>query len=192
MTKNFRHGMEGRNTMKKICTLACVCLLALAVLTSCISNTSSSSQEEIDLEQLYVEQNEFLTATGWDCYISLREDRQNQVYERLFYYCWKTEAVLTLEDIKEYLSSEFEEDGSVRTYNNGNWPEIEAYVNWGWEHEEEMEEFHMEVLHKQSYWAATYPVLWMAYEKYSLHNLNEVMLTIKDENYQPNFIFEEE
>jgi len=33
----------------------------------------------------------------------------------------------------DYYSEEFEPDGSLRLYNNGKHPEIEAFVTWMWE-----------------------------------------------------------
>jgi len=41
---------------------------------------------------------------------------------------------LSWETLMDYFSEEFEPDGSLRLYNNGNHPEIQAFVEWMWEH----------------------------------------------------------
>jgi len=50
-----------------------------------------------------------------------------KVYER------ETGATLSHDTMIEYFSHEFEPDGSLRLYNNGKHPEMEAYVEWVWE-----------------------------------------------------------
>jgi len=40
---------------------------------------------------------------------------------------------LSYEMLLDYFSEELEPDGSLRLYNNGNHPEIEAFVTWMWE-----------------------------------------------------------
>jgi hypothetical protein len=168
------------------------CLVILFIFSACAPQSSSTSYaEELRMGLLYREQNRLLVPNEADYYYPFNEKQQNSVYEYLFYYEWKTGKVLTLDDVKEYLSSEFEEDGSVRIYNNGNWPEIEEYVNWCLEHKEDIEAFDRAVIKKMVQWGTVYPEL-APYEFYelSLHNLNEIMLTIKDESYEPNFIFE--
>jgi len=52
---------------------------------------------------------------------------QLRVFER------ETGNTLSHEMMVDYFSQEFEPDGSLRLYNNGNHPEIEAFVNWMWE-----------------------------------------------------------
>ena len=50
---------------------------------------------------------------------------------RMYYH--RTGILLTHETVVDYFSQEFEDDGSLRLYNNGNHPEIEAFVTWAWE-----------------------------------------------------------
>ena len=50
-----------------------------------------------------------------------------KLYER------ETGNVVTFEALVDYFSQEFEPDGSLRLYNNGNHPEIQAVVEWLWE-----------------------------------------------------------
>ena len=56
-----------------------------------------------------------------------------RLYLYLRIYEHKTGMVLAYETVVDYFSEEFEPDGSLRLYNNGNHPEIQAYVEWMWE-----------------------------------------------------------
>jgi len=49
-----------------------------------------------------------------------------------FYY-GHTGIYLSYDLVMDYFSEEFEPDGSLRLYNNGKHPEIEAFVTWVWE-----------------------------------------------------------
>jgi len=42
----------------------------------------------------------------------------------------ETENIITWETLVDYFSEEFEPDGSLRLYNNGNHPEMQALVEW--------------------------------------------------------------
>jgi len=72
-------------------------------------------------------------------YLPLRESEMNRwgidpfVYEILKFYEVGTGIVLSYELVIDYFSEELEPDGSLRLYNNGNHPEIEAFVTWMWE-----------------------------------------------------------
>jgi len=59
----------------------------------------------------------------------------------------RTGIILSYEVVIDYFSQEFEPDGSLRLYNNGKHPEIEAFVTWMWEgfRQQEMEVFLWEV-----------------------------------------------
>jgi len=54
-------------------------------------------------------------------------------YLFLRFYENETGIYLAYETVIEYFSAEFESDGSLRLYNNGKHPEIEAFVTWMWE-----------------------------------------------------------
>jgi len=64
-------------------------------------------------------------------------------YLFLRFYENETDIYLAYETVIEYYSQEFEPDGSLRLYNNGKHPEIEAFVTWMWEgrRREEVQEF---------------------------------------------------
>jgi len=51
-------------------------------------------------------------------------------YRLLRMYYHRTGITLAYETVVEYFSQEFEPDGSLRLYNNGKHPEIEAFVIW--------------------------------------------------------------
>jgi len=54
-------------------------------------------------------------------------------YQVLRMYYHRTNIELAYEAVVEYFSQEFEPDGSLRLYNNGKHPEIEAFVEWMWD-----------------------------------------------------------
>ena len=54
-------------------------------------------------------------------------------YLILKFYEHETGVVLPYELVIDYHSEKFEPDGSLRLYNNGKHPEIEAFVTWMWE-----------------------------------------------------------
>jgi len=55
------------------------------------------------------------------------------VYLYLRFYERETGIVLSYDLVIDYFLEEFEPDGSLRLYNNGNHPEIQAFVEWMWE-----------------------------------------------------------
>jgi len=52
------------------------------------------------------------------------------IYLSIKMYELETENILTWETVVDYFSQEFEPDGSLRLYNNGNHPEIQGFVEW--------------------------------------------------------------
>ena len=57
----------------------------------------------------------------------------NYIALQMYYHRAGTGIYLSWEMLIDYFSEEFESDGTLRLYNNGNHPEIEAFVNWMWE-----------------------------------------------------------
>ena len=55
------------------------------------------------------------------------------LYSMMLFYWSETGQVLTFEMILEYFSQEHEVDGTLRLYNNGKHPEIQAFVDWIWD-----------------------------------------------------------
>ena len=62
-------------------------------------------------------------------------------YSRLLFFERETGMNLSFEEVIDYFSEEFEPDGSLRLYNNGKHPQIEAFVNWMYGRREEANEF---------------------------------------------------
>jgi len=52
------------------------------------------------------------------------------IYLRMIYYEQRTGNNLPYEVVVDFLSEEFEPDGSLRLYDNGRHPEIQAFVEW--------------------------------------------------------------
>ena len=55
------------------------------------------------------------------------------LYTRLLFYRHETGVELTYEKMLDYFSQEYEEDGTLRLYNNGKHPDVQAFVEWMWE-----------------------------------------------------------
>ncbi len=98
-------------------------------------------QEQRMRKQLYYIQNTAFHINGLDG-VSPDEQYEYQPYsanplrgEKALYLdlvCYQLETgnVVTLEDVKEYLSQEYEEDGTFRLYNNGRHEEIKHFIEW--------------------------------------------------------------
>ncbi|MCL2367556.1 MAG: hypothetical protein FWC72_01025 [Oscillospiraceae bacterium] len=54
------------------------------------------------------------------------------IYVLLLLYERETGNRFTYEAVVDYFSQEFEPDGSLRLFNNGKHPEMEAFVDWAW------------------------------------------------------------
>ena len=63
------------------------------------------------------------------------------VYLLTRFYYHREGVYLSYKLVDDYFSEEFEPDGSLRLYNNGNHLEIEAFVTWMWEGGSKGEEF---------------------------------------------------
>ena len=75
------------------------------------------------------------------------EKIDTRIYLYLQMYELQTGNTLPYDTVVEYFSQEYEPDGSLRLYNNGLHPEIEAYVDWAWLRRYKMEDFIDEVIH---------------------------------------------
>lgn len=168
-----------------------ICLPAVA--GKIIEARRMQEWEAARLQRDYRCQNRYLGGYGaWENgYHPLNEDTQNKTYTYLHYYRRQTGEKLSLDDVREYFSSEFEEDGSIRIYTNGNWPEIENYMNWAFDNIEEMDDYCFDVMYGQDHLYDQYPELKnYTLNELSLHNLEELLRATDDKTYEPNFIFE--
>lgn len=182
-----------KNKKSKIFIL--ILLIAIAVGVGFGYRVYKKQQEEfrMELEYQYRTQNRCLLgyAAPSAQYEPFSTARQNHAYIYLYIYGKETKNLLSLNDVKEYLSSEFEEDGSVRIYTNGNWPEIEKYINWALSNQEKLNTSRDQALLQYSDLSKAYPELKnYQFHELSLHNLKEILHIMDDASYQPNFIFE--
>jgi len=186
--------------MSKIIKIVAVLFATTILFTACTNTTNQNSSSIVALEEekmqelkkLYEEQNFFLAGTRDNTYTDVYENNRNFVYIHLFYYNWKENQDLTYEEIVEYLSSEYEDDGTVRIYNNGNWPRIERYINFYNQEErdtaKEIRLFETSLTDATNICYKEMPEIGTQfYLNLSKHNLYEVMESVKDENYVPNF-----
>lgn len=103
-----------------------------------------------------------------------------------------TGTIITLDFMKDYCAEEFEPDGSVRIYDNGNWPEIQSYVEWCNNNPEAIDQFSISITALIVRLEKVYPEL-APYSVVSVgvHNLQELVEVYFDPDYVPNFIFPE-
>ena len=105
-------------------------------------------QQQKELERSYSRQNQAFNITGYFPFIVGPDKAEidvkkyygydmirdiNTLYSWIAFYNHETESQLTLEDIKDYLSVEFEEDGRPRQ--SKDYPEIQAFIDFLWERE---------------------------------------------------------
>jgi len=182
--------------MSKIIKIFAVLFATTILFTACTNPSNQNSPSIVALEEekmqelkkLYEEQNFFLAGTRDNTYTDVYENNRNFVYVSLFYYNWKENQDLTYEEIVEYLSSEYEDDGTVRIYNNGNWPRIESYINYCNQHQKELDFFTSTIINMTLKQYESHPEIGtQVFFNLSKHNLYEVMESVKDENYVPNF-----
>lgn len=152
------------------------------------------SERQAEIDMVYKNQNTHLhIRRDRTEYLPYDDYHINELLADLLCYEIETGNVLTYEDIIEYLSSEYEPDGSLRLYNNGNWPEIEAYMNWRTlpDKDDNCETISFRLIELLVDWGKQYPELAkQEYYEVSLHNMLELIELYKDDSYVPNFIFD--
>ena len=123
--------------MKKIYILSAVCVIALCF-GIFLTNIINGNKEEKRLEEItesYTELNRIFSERI-DHYVPFEPSSYSPdgihsgTYLSIEYYRQQTGIEFYYEDVVEYFSQEYEEDGSLRLYNNGLHPEIEAYIEW--------------------------------------------------------------
>jgi hypothetical protein len=75
-------------------------------------------------------------------------------YSTLNMYKHRTGNILSYEELLDYFSEEYEPDGTLRLYNNGLHPKMEAYVEWMWGRWDEQKEYvnSLQMIYS-TYWA---------------------------------------
>lgn len=134
-------------------SFALIVLVILLLMTSCsekerpmydFSSADKSDQKfygMTDDEVLYSIQDDIFCMKSitykWEEGVAVRwgyreydEVYEKMLYIHLYYYNKTTKSDLTLEDIKDFLSEEYEDDGSLRLFSNGKHTEIREYINW--------------------------------------------------------------
>ena len=140
--------------------LCVVAVIAVAAITAFSIHGHIENKKELEQERIeaaYLSLNYALGATPvkigplidqyYLSYRPLESDEYNEygvnfsIYMYLKFYEQQTGNVLPYGLIADYLSTEYEPDGSLRLYNNGLHPEIQAYVDWAWGKMPEMEQY---------------------------------------------------
>jgi hypothetical protein len=117
-----------------------VAIIGIVLILGAISLTKKREGERLAEEQrialAYRTVNRNLNALGGDFYrpFVFSENSISDVnvilYLEMAYYLQITGNTLTYDMVLDYFSQEYEEDGSLRLYNNGMHPEIEEYILW--------------------------------------------------------------
>ena len=125
-------------------------VLALAVIAAVFigyrNNENNKKEERLaEITSAYtIANNSFYI--NEECYTAFTVDNvHNFNYLNFAYYEKETGQTMTYEQAFAYFSQEYEEDGSLRLYNNGLHPEIEAYVDFIWGNREERRAYHDEI-----------------------------------------------
>lgn len=135
---------------KKASIISIIAIVILVIIGMFLFIKSINSEQK-SLDTLYYEQNRAFINTYQDptennisnstnttssnltssnIYLPYSSGGKNILYADLYFYEENTGKVVTLEDVQEYLSQEYEEDGSIRIYNNGKHKEIQKYIEW--------------------------------------------------------------
>ena len=121
---------------KKNILLIIAAVLLGAVLLGVFIKRKSEENRIIDTANAYRSVNIIFIGTDDGYYLPFQPDSRtpdgifSRMYLRMAYYRQQTGAEFYYEDVLEYLSQEYEEDGSLRLYNNGFHPEMELYIEW--------------------------------------------------------------
>lgn len=145
--------MENRKPIA-ISILAFLLLIICAVVFGIVSQNiqQKNLEQKAEIARSYSRVNSaFRLERHQQYYLPLDESKINEhgIYAKLYIslacYTKETGNVLTYEQAVDYLSSEYEEDGSRRTYNNGMHPEVEKYVDWGYENYDLVSEYYNKI-----------------------------------------------
>ena len=140
-------------TMIRVLGAATLCMAIAAILVvGIVRNNQRINQQKMDEEAAQLKQAYYTQNSAFGNYYSkympsLRNysDNEDGIYYRVYfylaYYEKSTGIHLGYEQILDYLSQEFEDDGDIRIYNNGRHPEVEAYVVWLGENKDMAEQY---------------------------------------------------
>jgi len=134
---------------KRLLLIFCASLVAFGVIFGAFRIHEHRGREaEMEIAETYAR---FHYAVGWGTgsaalvpelgtYMCPTDwGRQNRfgidvgIYLNIKFYEHESGNTLSYETLMDYFAEEFEPDGSLRLYNNGKHPELQAFVEWRWE-----------------------------------------------------------
>ena len=125
---------------KKHVFIFIILLIIIAIIGGLIVKMNNDKkieeQRKLELERNYTLQNAAFHTGAAGRYSALPEyeDLEDGIYHGLYfdlaYYQKTTGKTLTYDEVKKYLSQEFEDDDEIRIYTNGRHSEIADYIEW--------------------------------------------------------------
>lgn len=129
----------------RILIICATAIIVGYVATLFVINYRKENMKDISVEQAYEYQTMYFYLQDKtdlkEVYLPFSEYGRNLLYCQLSYYEQQTGNKLKVDDIKDYLSSEYEKNGSLRLFNNGKHPEIFKYIKWSTEHHYEIYDY---------------------------------------------------
>ena len=126
--------MKKKNAFLIVVTI--IVLLVGAIALSVFIKKRDEEKRLVEISNAYQNVNTVVFGKSENYYLVFKPDERTPdgvhsiLYLSVVYYQQQTGAEFYYEDIVEYFSQEYEEDGSLRLYNNGLHPEMEEFVDW--------------------------------------------------------------
>ncbi len=191
--------MKRKNMVKTLIILLCIAVLAGAVLF--FQEQKRKRHEWVQQEILkieYSQQNRALPlirgySRGIESYVGYEAVDEEELYVRLAAYNeqmrlnGEEEQELTLADVEEYLSSEYNEDGSLRIYEG--YEKIRRYMEGYFEEEgdEDIAEYWTELeIVNNEYWKQSLKDTYIPLRDLNLEQLQELINKKNDPTYEIN------
>ncbi len=191
--------MKKKKVLKIFIILLCIAVLAGVVLF--FQEQKRKRQEWIEQEILkieYYEQNTALPlgrgySANVESYVGYEAVNEEELYVRLAAYNeqmrlnGEEEQELTLADVKEYLSGEYNEDGSLRIYEG--YEKIRRYMDWYFEEEgdEDIAEYwrQLEIVNNE-YWKQSFEETYILLRDLNVAKVQELINKKNDPTYEIN------
>jgi len=152
---------------------------------------------EIALENAYERQYDAISAGDFHTFTKISPPTENlnqdgiivSIYTGLAGYHKETDKILTYQQVMDYFSQKYESDGTLRIYNNGRHPEIEAYVNWASNHQDVLSEYDYNLYSLYIDYSQANPSFKVVDRKqWSTAIVDELIKKEADPNYQMNLL----
>jgi len=145
-----------KGNKKKSNILLIIILLCGLIVVGLYIRNKNKEKRLAEVATLYYNVNNTFNS-GENYYVPLELNIYNEsefrggLYVYLEYYRQQTKANFFYEDVIEYFSQEYEDDGTLRLYNNGLHSEMEAYIYWVTMNYEEQWDYFQEIsrLHRE-------------------------------------------